>query len=197
MPEPARAELAGIFVGGRSTRMEGRPKGLLVGPTGETLVQRWQTLFATLGITSILVGHNDAYAGLGLEQLSDDPPGIGPLGGLIALLSRAGGGDVIAVACDMPHVSLDLLEKLSTFAWGAPAVAARMGDRWEPLFARYCARVALGRARERAANGEHSLQGLLGDLSARPLPLAEDQIIQLSDWDTLSDLTPFGPSSTA
>jgi molybdopterin-guanine dinucleotide biosynthesis protein A len=197
MRDPTSIELAGIFVGGQSTRMEGRPKGLLLAPTGETLVQRWLTLFAQLGIESVLVGQQGAYRGLGLEQLADDPPGIGPLGGLIALLSRARGGDVIAVACDMPHVSLDLLERLSTFAPGASAVAAQNGDRWEPLFARYCARVALGRARERAATGEHSLQGLLTDLAAEALPLTRDEIAQLRDWDTPDDVTPTRPSSTA
>src|SRR5258706_3170867 len=202
-------ELAGIFVGGRSTRMDGRPKGLLVGPSGEALVQRWLTLFAALGITAVLVGRNDAYAGLAIEQLGDDPPGIGPLGGLIALLSRADSlvsgrsgsppadRDVIAVACDMPYVSLALLEKLAAYAPGASAVAPGDSRGWEPLFARYSADVALGRARERAANGQHSLQGLLQDLSVEPLPLTEDEIAQLRDWDAPGDLTRHEPSSTA
>jgi molybdenum cofactor guanylyltransferase len=197
MPERARVGLAGIFVGGRSTRMDGHPKGLLLAPTGETLVQRWQTLFAALRIPAVLVGRNDRYAGIGLEQLADDPPGIGPLGGLIALLSRAAGRNVIAVACDMPFVSLALLEKLATFETEAPAAAPRIGETWEPLFARYAASVALGRARERAAMGEHSLQGLLSDLPAEFLPLTEGEMIQLRDWDTPADLTPHEPSATS
>ncbi len=176
--------------------MDGRPKGLLVGPSGETLVQRWLTLFAALGITAVLVGRNDAYAGLAIEQLGDDPPGIGPLGGLIALLSRADSlvsgragsppadRDVIAVACDMPYVSLALLEKLAAYAPGASAVAPGDSRGWEPLFARYSAGVALGR-------------GLLQDLSVEPLPLTEDEIAQLRDWDAPGDLTRHEPSSTA
>ena len=189
MPEPTSVALAGIFVGGQSTRMEGRPKGLLLAKSGETLVERWRTMFAALAIEVVLVGRHDAYAGVGLEQLADDPPGIGPLGGLIALLSRAGGGDVIAVACDMPFVSGALLEKLAAWAPGAPAVAPRSEGRWEPLFARYSARGALVCARERAARREHSLQGLLDELSAEPLPLRADEIAQLRDWDTPADLT--------
>lgn len=190
MPEWVSIELAGIFVGGRSRRMGGRPKGLLLAPTGETLVQRWQALFAALGIPVVLVGQNAAYANLGLDQLADDPPKIGPLGGLIALLSHAADRDVIAVACDMPFVSLALLEKLATFESGAPASAPRNRGTWEPLFARYSARVVLAPARELAAKGELSLQCLLGDISAEPLPLTEDELTQLRDWDCPADLAP-------
>jgi len=189
MPEPTSVVLAGIFVGGQSTRMEGRPKGLLLSSSGETLVERWRNMFAALAIDVVLVGRHDAYAGIELEQLADDPPGIGPLGGLIALLSRAGEGDVIAVACDMPFVSLALLEKLAVFGPGAAAVAARSEDRWEPLFARYSARDALACCRERAARRKHSLQGLLDELSAKALPLRKDELSQLRDWDTPADLT--------
>jgi len=189
MPEPTSVVLAGIFVGGQSTRMEGRPKGLLLSSSGETLVERWRNMFAALAIDVVLVGRHDAYAGIELEQLADDPPGIGPLGGLIALLSRAGEGDVIAVACDMPFVSLALLEKLAVFGPGAAAVAARSEERWEPLFARYSARDALACCRERAARRKHSLQGLLDELSAKALPLRKDELSQLRDWDTPADLT--------
>ena len=101
---PARPEgmLAGIFVGGRSTRMGGRPKGLLRVPSGETLVERWSSIFAALSIPAVLVGQNPAYARLGMEQLEDAAPNIGPLGGLLALLERAKSGFAIAVACDSP-----------------------------------------------------------------------------------------------
>src|SRR5262252_6153486 len=97
---PARhdeAMLAGIFVGGRSSRMGGRPKGLLRAPSGETVVERWSSIFAALSVPAVLVGQNPAYTSLGIEQLEDAPPDIGPLGGLLALLERAKSGLVIAV----------------------------------------------------------------------------------------------------
>src|SRR5437867_5470202 len=104
--------LAGIFVGGASRRMGGRPKGLMLAPSGETIVARWQRMFDELGIASVLVGRHDAYMTLGIECLDDEPPGTGPIGGLVALLARAQGRRAIAVACDMPFVSERLLEKL-------------------------------------------------------------------------------------
>ena len=71
MPEPTSVVLAGIFVGGQSTRMEGRPKGLLLSSSGETLVERWRKMFAALAIDVVLVGRHAAYAGIELEQLAE------------------------------------------------------------------------------------------------------------------------------
>lgn len=77
--------VAGIFVGGRSSRMGGRPKGLLELSPGVTLVERWRVLFEGLAIPTVLVGEQDAYAQLGLPVIADEPH-AGLLGGLLALL---------------------------------------------------------------------------------------------------------------
>src|SRR5690348_13005990 len=113
-------DCAGIFVGGRGSRMGGLAKGMLTTESGETLVARWQRLFAALGMNAVLVGRHDAYGAIGVTAIADDPPGIGPLGGLVALLKIAGKGHAIAVACDMPFVSLELLQKLATHPSTAP-----------------------------------------------------------------------------
>jgi molybdopterin-guanine dinucleotide biosynthesis protein A len=180
-------ELAGIFVGGRASRMGGVAKGLLTAPSGETLVARWLRLFGELGATPVLVGRHEAYASVDVECIADDPPGIGPLGGLAALLTRAGRGQVIAVACDMPFVSIELLRKLASYAPAAPAVAPRHEGIWEPLFARYDAEKAVSFARKHALAGEKSLQRLLDVLVAEPLPLATHELVELRDWDCPQD----------
>src|SRR5262245_26639960 len=130
MSPPTRTDvaLAGIFVGGASRRMGGRPKGLLLAPSGETIVARWKRMFDALGVPSLLVGRHEAYTSLGIECLDDEPPGTGPIGGLVALLSRARGRRVIAVACDMPFVSERLLEKLAFYPARACALAPKRGD---------------------------------------------------------------------
>jgi molybdopterin-guanine dinucleotide biosynthesis protein A len=181
--EKTRTVVAGIFVGGASKRMGGRPKGLLVAPSGETIVARWMRMFGALEVPCVLVGRQAAYDELGIETLTDDPPGIGPLGGLISLFSRAGAGSAIAVGCDMPFVSQKLLERLVEFSMGAPAVAARRTDVWEPLFARYEAPPALAAARAAAAAGRHALFGVLDALGAEALPMSPEELDELRDWD--------------
>lgn len=167
--------------------MGGVAKGLLLAPSGETLVARWQRLFAELGWACVLVGQHDAYAGIAVPQLADDPPGIGPLGGLTALLARTGVGRAIAVACDMPFVSIELMSKLATYPSHAPILAPKRGGMWEPLFARYDAARISAAAKLRTTTGRHSLQGLFDDLGAEPLPLGDREWNELRDWDRPQD----------
>jgi molybdopterin-guanine dinucleotide biosynthesis protein A len=180
-------DIGGIFVGGRGRRMGGLAKGLLPAPSGETLVARWRRLFAELGWTCVFVGQHDAYAGIDIERLADDPAGIGPLGGLTALLARAGEGRAIAVACDMPFVSVELLSKLASHASRASVIAPRHDDRWEPLFARYDAPRVSNTAQLRIRRAEHSLQGLLDEVGTDILPLDDREWSELRDWDRPED----------
>ena len=181
--------LAGIFVGGAGSRMGGIAKGLL--RTGEraTIVERLRGILARLDVPVVLVGARDEYAGLGLDVVADDPGGIGPLGGLVALLRRAGDVPALALACDMPFVTSPIVERLLAASHDAPIVAPRRDGRWEPLCARYdAARVipsALGLARTR----DHSLQRLLREVGAVELPLEAHEAEQLRDWDTPEDVT--------
>jgi molybdopterin-guanine dinucleotide biosynthesis protein A len=182
-------DLGGILVGGRGRRMGGVAKGLLFAPSGETLMARWQRLFTELGWPSVIVGQHEAYAGTAIERLEDDPPDIGPLGGVVTLLTRADQGRAIVVACDMPFVSIELLAKLASHPSGAAALAPRRNDLWEPLFARYDAPRVLSAAKTRAHGGEHSLQGLLDAVGTDTLPLESHEWSELDDWDRPEDIT--------
>jgi len=167
--------------------MGGVAKGLLLAASGETLVARWERLFAELGWTCVLVGQHDAYAAIAIERLTDDPPSIGPLGGITALLARAGQGRAIAVACDMPFVSIELMSKLATYPSHAPILAPRRGGMWEPLFARYDAERVSTTAKSSARSNRHSLQSLLDDMGAEALPLDDREWDELRDWDRPED----------
>ena len=181
----------GLFVGGRATRMGGAPKGLLPAPdTGESLVFRAVRLAREAGLAVCLVGDASAYVSALREVpvVDDDPAGLGPLGGLRALL-RAREGRVIALACDMPFVTLDDLATLRDAPDDADVVAPRRASDapWEPLLARYdCAR-ALPAVDAALAAGERSLQSVLRRLRVTTLALPA---LALTDWDAPSDLPP-------
>jgi molybdopterin-guanine dinucleotide biosynthesis protein A len=184
----ASPTIAGIFVGGAATRMGGRAKGFMQAPDGRSIIERLCAMLRAIGVADvILVGEHPAYTGLGLEALEDEPRGIGPLGGLVALLRRAGAARALALACDMPFVSRDLLERVVA-ANDAPIVAPRLGDRWEPLCARYEAARVLPVAQRRVATGDHSLQRLLDEASAAELPLLPSDAEELRDWDAPGDI---------
>ncbi|MCL2447944.1 MAG: molybdenum cofactor guanylyltransferase [Polyangiaceae bacterium] len=180
--------VAGIFVGGASTRMGGQPKGLLPVPDGRAIVDRLRAVLEEAGAGEVvLVGRHPAYAAAPVDALDDTPPGIGPLGGLIALLARAQGGHAIAVACDMPYVSCRLVARLLA-APEAVAVAPRHERRWEPLCARYEADAVRPLAEAQSRGPDHSLQRLLDRAGAIELPLSEAETRELRDWDRPDDV---------
>jgi molybdopterin-guanine dinucleotide biosynthesis protein A len=180
--------LAGIFVGGVGNRMGRLAKGLMRTAEGTTLIARWQVMLERLGVGVVLVGGHLDYARFGLEVIGDEPPGIGPLGGLVALLRRANNAPTLALACDMPFVSGGLAERLLTSFPEAPILAPRREGRWEPLCARYDPARVLAGAIGQSRGGDHSLQRLLHDAGAVELALAADELGELDDWDTPEDV---------
>jgi molybdenum cofactor guanylyltransferase len=176
--------LAGILVGGAGTRMGGVAKGMIRTADGTTIVGRLRATLERLGLELCLVGASEDYASLGMEVIPDQPGGIGPLGGLLALLQRAGSASALAFACDMPFVSGALVERLLIESPGAPILAPRRDGLWEPLCARYDAARVLPTALALSRTRKRSLQRLLDDASAVELRLASDEIDELRDWDT-------------
>ena len=182
--------LAGIFIGGAGTRMAGIAKGLMRTADGTTVVERWRAMLDRLDLPVVLVGERKEYGALGIEVVADQPPGIGPLGGLVGLLRRAEGARVLALACDMPFVSAAIVERLLAQSPLSAIVAPRRDGRWEPLCARYEPQRVLPVAESLATSGDRSLQRLLGDVGAAELQLSSREGDELRDWDSPADLPP-------
>lgn len=182
-----RDVVAGIFVGGRGERLGGAAKGLLATQEGTTIVARLAALLDEVGVPYVLVGRRPEYAALGLATLDDDPPGVGPIGGLAALLAHAGDRHALALACDMPYVTARLLRRLIDGP-EATVLAPRRNGRWEPLVARYDAARVLPIVRRRVASGRTALQGVLEEAGAVELAVEAGEVGELRDWDTDEDV---------
>jgi molybdopterin-guanine dinucleotide biosynthesis protein A len=187
--------LVGVLIGGQVLRMGGVPKGLLPAPdTNEPLVTRLARISGDALPTSefVLVGDASPYAHLGFQSIPDEPPGIGPIGALIALLSRAlrTNMDVIALATDLPFVTSSLIERLALHAPTAVAIAPRVDGLWQPLFARYRSEPSLVAAKRVVATRRYALHRVLAELGAdaSELPLTVDEQLLLRDWDTPTDV---------
>lgn len=186
--------VAGIFVGGASSRM-GQPKGLLPAPSGGSLVERTLAMCRDLGADVVLLGARPEYESLGVTVLADRFVGIGPLAGVESLLRLAATDGAVALTCpcDMPYLPAALLVRLLRSVPEAQAVAARRADgRVEPLLARYdaarCLAPITARA-EGAARGESgAVWRALVDLGAAYLDVPEGEEDALSDWDTPEDV---------
>ncbi len=195
----------GVFVGGRGLRMGGVAKANLRVGDGRTILERTLECCArassALGAPAPvwLVGESSAYAAHQLQCISDEPAGVGPIGGLRAFLRALPAASAgVVLAGDLPLLSPALLVRLQRETLEAAALAPRDAEgRWQPLFARYRAARVLPQIDAALAAGKTSLQHLLTSLGAEAcvLSLSEAEQRSLHDWDRPGDMNTGCPES--
>lgn len=191
--------LVGLFVGGRGTRLGGVAKGNLRTREGERVITRLISAcqLALEEPELILVGSSGEYSDLGWPALADAPGGVGPIGGLRALLLAAetrAASSVIALACDLPFVSAGLIRRLANEERDAAFLSPRDGEFWQPLIARYQTTAALAVVDAALAAGERALKSVPARLGprARALVIDERERLELRDCDSPEDLAAAG-----
>jgi molybdopterin-guanine dinucleotide biosynthesis protein A len=172
--------LAAVLAGGRGRRMGGQKT--LVEFAGGPLIARPVSVAVAAGLEVVVV----AKAGTPLPRLDvpvwhepDEP--VHPLLGIVTALERAG-RSVLAVACDMPFLTAELLARLAA----RPEAAVRTADQIAPFPARYdlaqlpALRVALAR--------EASLRATLAALGPATLAgVDEDVLASINTPEQLRD----------
>jgi len=185
----SRDKTAGlILIGGKSERM-GRPKALIELCGGRL----WQRA------GEILTPHVDAIFYLGSvagfdppqdqRVIMDDPPGIGPLGGLVAGLERSGYQHHLLIAVDYPLVPAAFLQTLVEQSESFMAVCGQSGAYLEPLVAYYhrdCAPVI----RQMIAQGEIRTHQLYDRVRSHILTPAQMRKIDPAKWAHFNVNTP-------
>ena len=137
--------------------MGGRQKALLdVG--GRPILDRQLEILRQLADPIFIVGSAaPAWAERGLEAVADEIPGCGALGGIYTAILRSPRERTIVLACDMPYVSLPLLQHM--IGLDADIVIPRSRRGLEPLCAIY-ARSCAEAIRHRLERGELEAAGL-------------------------------------
>lgn len=135
----ARAATLLILAGGESRRM-GQPKPLL--PVGSTTLIEWLVARLVPPFDQLLVaarGERQLPPSLLPHLVTDLHSGAGPLAGVEAGLAASAHDIVVAVACDMPHITAGLLERLVIAASsdGIDAAVPRVRGAPEPACAAY------------------------------------------------------------
>jgi molybdopterin-guanine dinucleotide biosynthesis protein A len=174
----------------------GRDKGLLPVPGGtEPIVEALIRRGRDAGLDSVLVGDAAPYAHLaaGVTRVDDEPPGAGPLAGLHAAARHTlvhGGSHVVAVACDMPHVTTEAILQTCAHPSTAVVVAPQRGPGapWEPMLARYDAAQLVDVLADAISQGTRSFQRLFASIEVEALPLTPAIERALADWDTPDDI---------
>lgn len=127
-----------ILAGGQSRRL-GIDKSLLE-VEGQPLLSRTVHTLTALSEDLIVVANETArYRSLNLDVrfVPDDKRGMGSLMGIYSGLKAARHGHALAVACDMPFLSLPLLRYMAPLAKGSDVVIPRLKGMVEPLHSIY------------------------------------------------------------
>jgi len=155
-----------ILAGGESRRM-GRNKALL--PLGgRPLIAHIVAIAQSLSEDVIVVTKTpEVYEFLGVPLVTDRHEGVGPLAGLHAAFDATSCPWVIALACDMPFVSRDLLNYLLRCRTDVDVVMPRVGGREEPLHAVYRREPCLSAVERAIRRGERRLISFLPSVRVR------------------------------
>ncbi len=128
-----------ILAGGKSSRL-GRNKALQV-LDGKSLVQRVIDRLEVLSTEIIIVtagGESMPVSSAAtVKTVPDIYAGRGPLVGLFSGLSASTCHHSVVVGCDMPFLSIGLLEYMAQISSTFDVVVPRIEDKVEPLFAVY------------------------------------------------------------
>jgi molybdopterin-guanine dinucleotide biosynthesis protein A len=182
-------QVAGVLLtGGASRRMGSDKAGIVV--SGETLAVRSARVLSAVCDPVIEVGPSVS----GLPAVQEDPPGAGPLVGLLAGVGALGNPrTVLLLACDLPFIEPALLELLRDWP-GTGTVIPMVEDRAQYACARYGAS-ALEAARLALRSGVLSLHALAHSQSEYLTEAEWGDVVSadvFADVDTPDDLRRLG-----
>ncbi|HUJ58380.1 MAG TPA: molybdenum cofactor guanylyltransferase [Kofleriaceae bacterium] len=160
MSRPCSSDVSAlILAGGRATRFGGVAKHeLVIG--GQTILARQTAVLAPRVAEIVIAAPRDIA---GHRTVRDPIDGAGPLAGIAAGLAAVTTPWLVVVACDMPYLTGELIDRLlAARGETIDAVGVRVGGLPEPLV---CVLHARARAAidRRLAAGRYKASGLYTD----------------------------------
>jgi len=155
-----------LFVGGLSRRMGMDKASLRI--AGEPLWTRQVRLLRELRPDALWISARTrpAWCPSEIEVIADEPPSCGPLSGLSAALKRISTSHLLALAIDLPRMTIEPLNNLWSLAQAGCGVIPAHGDFLEPLCAIYPAEAAAHAAATLNLGDDVSLQSFTKSLLA-------------------------------
>jgi len=167
-----KEKVSGIIVaGGKSSRI-GMDKALLqVG--NSTMIERIITILQQVAGHVLISAGNGKYSFTGYRHVEDKFADIGPIGGIYSALKASSTPINIVVSCDLPFLSVDLLDYLLQNSLENELIIPVHNNFYEPLCAVY--NVSLLPVIEQQINdGDYKLINLITKTDCKLLPITSD-----------------------
>jgi molybdopterin-guanine dinucleotide biosynthesis protein A len=114
----------------------GRDKGL-VSVNEEPMIAHVLRELKLLKISTKIIANNAAYKKFKLPVYSDVIPEKGPMGGLLTAMENTGAEMILLIACDMPFITVNAIERLLKDADKEHIIASMSNRKINPLFSVY------------------------------------------------------------
>lgn len=186
MNEPSR--YTGLILAGGDSRRFGSDKAVYT-VDGRSMIDRVHAAVSPVVSDMLIAGGTSrstaAYPPARL--VADEPPGVGPLGGLRAGLAAARTPWVLTVACDMPYLTTTALRRLARCCEDAveAVIAVDSTGRLHPLCAVYRGSL-LDHVDRRIASRTLSMHGFVAAIDARHVTLPADALRNVNARDDLT-----------
>ncbi|MGB5295519.1 MAG: molybdenum cofactor guanylyltransferase, partial [Thermoanaerobaculia bacterium] len=118
-----------VLAGGESRRL-GRDKALLPWLGKALLLHPFEVLQEVMSEVVVVTVGGRSYGELGVPVIHDRFEGLGPLAGIHAALEWARSRPVFVVACDLPFVSVDLVEHVADWSNEQKPRASAGDEAW-------------------------------------------------------------------
>lgn len=188
------SSVVGVVLAGGESRRLGRDKALLPWSGKALLLHPYEVLREVMSEVVVVTVRGRCYEELGLPVIHDRFEGLGPLAGIHAALEWVRSRPVFVVACDLPYVSVELVEHIAGWStdqgprpptgdgsWTHPwARVAVWQGRQQPLCGLYSAscREPL---EERLREGRLEAWRFLAEIETTSVPITPDLAFYRSD----------------
>lgn len=151
-----------ILAGGKSSRMNYNNKALL-NYKEKAFIEHIIEAGKNFEKTIIVANNKEVYKQFKVDIVSDIYAGNGPLSGIHSALINSETDKVLCIACDMPLISKNALELLSSMDDNYEVLVPKVNGRLQPLCSIY-SKSAIGKIENALKNKENKLQKLIGTL---------------------------------
>ncbi|MFT4106952.1 MAG: molybdenum cofactor guanylyltransferase [Lacrimispora sp.] len=181
---------AAILCGGKSKRM-GFDKAFLMEEEHYLLLETARNLKSLFEHVVLVSDTKSKFAGVkGFEEfgiLEDGYIQKGPIGGVSTALEQIQTDYAFVMACDMPLMNLDLIDRMYRKLGQKQVLLCSHGEKLEPLFAFYH-RSCIPVFKEQIEKGELKLRSAFSRLQVGTYCLSEAEISAITNLNTPEDV---------
>ena len=161
-----------ILAGGQSSRMNYNNKAFL-DYKGKSFIEHLINLGNDYKEVIIVANDQDTYRKYNLRIVKDIYLGNGPISGIHSALVNATTDKVLCVACDMPLINEEVINKLGQYEDDYEVLVPKVDNRLQPLCSIYSKSI-IKNIEEKLIRNENKLQKLITSLDYKVIEGFED-----------------------